>query len=152
MGVEERVLELLEAAAQRLQVQPPRLDDYGTGGIDLEDGFRLSIVAPPFVGFIYVAAPICMLGRPDDRSVTRRALEMNYMVTQTRGATLAIDPDANQLLLCTRLRLETLTAELLAEELSSIDAASRSIRERLLDSPEAEPADVKLSAPGYLSV
>jgi hypothetical protein len=152
MSVDEKLRSILEGAARSLEVAPPQLDELGTGGIDLADGFRLSIFAPPFVGFVYLAAPICMLGRPDDKAVYRRALEINYMVTETQGGTLAIDPEANQLLLCTRLRLQTLTAEILAEEISAVDAVSRKLREALLESQGSEEADRTRSTPGYLSV
>lgn len=147
MASTDEFVSILARAAMQLELTATQPDEFGVCSVDLEDGYQLTIIAPPFVGFAYLAAPICLLDDLGGKSLYRRALESNYMLTQTRGATLAIDPDANQLLLCSRLRLETLSAEILAEEIDAIGAASQKLRETLLAS--AAPAEQGMpGAPG----
>lgn len=134
MTENNRFRSVLERAAKLLKIESPEIDALGTGGIKLEDGYEISLIAPPFDDFVYLAAPICFLDGRDERALCRAALESNYMLTETRGATLAIDPDTNQLILCTGLRLASLSPEVLAEEIASIDEVSQQLRAKFLDS------------------
>lgn len=155
MAAENDFSILLAGAVQQLDLTATQPDEFGVCSIDLDDGYQLTVIAPPFVGFAYLAAPVCLLDGLDGKALYRRALESNYMLTQTQGATLAIDPDANQMLLCSRLRLETLTAEILAEEIDSMAAASQQLRESMLASTtpaeEGEPSGRGMSGGGFLA-
>ncbi len=123
---------LLKKAAELLEWDLPSPDAFGGYSIKMEDGFHCSILAPPHVPFVYLAIPILLLDNLDSKPLYRRALEANYMLSDTRGATLAVDPRANQLLVCSRLRISTLTGELLAEEIAEVVLASQTLREDLL--------------------
>jgi hypothetical protein len=129
---------ILGQAAKILEINCPQPDAFGACSISMKGGFQLSVIAPPFAGFVYLAAPICVLDHMDTKQLYRRALETNYMVTATRGTTLAIDPDANQLLVCVRFRLDMLTAEIFAKEVLSIGAVTEKLRETL---PSVQGAD-----------
>jgi hypothetical protein len=128
---------ILQDAARQLGLTVPDADEFGVCSVGLDDGFYLSIICPPFSEFAFLATPISILDHLDRKSLYRRALESNYMLSATRGATLAIDPQANQLLVCSRLRLESLTADVLGEEISAIVAGARNLRETLLAEPVA---------------
>lgn len=144
---------ILALAAKQLGIDCPALDAMGVGGITGEDGYEISIIAPPFDPFAYLAAPICFLEGTEEKALSRRALECNYMLTRTRGATLAIDPDANQLILCAGLRLASLSAEVLAEEIASMGEVARDLREQFLAPPDsAEPSGTEETVPGVIRV
>lgn len=123
---------ILQGAAQQLELPLPDADEFGVYSVALDDGFYLSIISPPFSEFAFLATPISILDHLDRKSIYRRALESNYMLSATRGATLSIDPQANQLLVCSRLRLVSLTVDILVEEILAIVAGAGTLRETLL--------------------
>lgn len=128
---DDRFLPILEQSAKILGIDCPQLDTLGTCDIAYKDEFQLSVIAPPFTGFVHLAAPVCLLDLPGSEKMYRRALEANFMLSETRGATLAIDANRNQLLLCIRFPLETLTAERFADALVALGTVAEKLREEL---------------------
>jgi len=131
MTSDQHFLPILEQTAKILEIATPELDSLGTCNISFADDFQLSIVAPPFTGFVYLAAPVCMVNDAGSDQLYRRALETNYMLSATRGATLAIDSSVNQLLLCIRFPLDTLTPQVLADALVSMADVAEKLRKTL---------------------
>ena len=123
---------LIQSTVSQLGLQLPAQDEFGAYSIQLEDGFYLSIIGAQDSELVYLATPISILDHLDNKGLYRRALEANFMLIDTRGATLAIDSTANQLLICSSIRTDQLDTGRLSEEIRSIIQAAQELRISLL--------------------
>ena len=78
-------------------------------------------------------------------------LKSNYGCVETEGATLALDPDGEQVCLCLALPLAGVDYLAFENVLANFATAARNWRERLA-SPDANPADKPPSDPSWRGI
>lgn len=135
---------LIKSSVSQLGLQLPAQDEFGAYSIQLEDGFYLSIMSSQDPDYVYLATPISILDHLDNKALYRRALEANFMLIDTRGATLAIDSIANQLLICSSTRADHLDEETLSNEIRSIVSAAQELRISLLNNLDNKMEDTSI--------
>jgi len=131
MTSDDSFVPVFNEACGILGLLPPQIEQSESADLDLGRDFLVSVIALRAMDFIYIVAPICLLDNLNTRAFYRRALEANYMLSETSGATLGIDEHSHQMVLCARFRLQTLTGAMLADELLRLAAVAERLRNDL---------------------
>ena len=91
---------ITKAIAAQLGTGTLEQDDDGLVQLEYNGGITLTLFSPADSGALYLAASLLELPTVTSPAFLERLLQMNFLLFDTRGATLSIDEDGRQVHLC----------------------------------------------------
>lgn len=108
-------------------------DEDGLYQIEYDTRLALSVFSPPDSGALYFASSLIDIDDQAPIEFFRRLLQMNFLLLQTRGASLSIDDEGRQVHLCLSLPFDLLDERKLPDLMSGFIETSLEVQARLLD-------------------
>jgi hypothetical protein len=115
MDTRERAQELLAAYGQIAGISGLKFEPHGCARLLFEDGVAVDLEIDTAADCIQVYGVLGAVPAGEREALYRRLLEGNLFCTQTRGATLAVDPVQEEVLICRRIELGSASPAGLAE-------------------------------------
>jgi hypothetical protein len=104
---EREILESgLQRVAQLMGIPALELDADGMCTLEYRGEVSLTLIAPQGSGALYLSAALGLPPAGDRLAFYERLLQLNFLLLETHGATLALDDQAHEVHLCYALDLE----------------------------------------------
>lgn len=141
--------DVIQAIATAMAVPDLRLDEQGCARLRVDDTIDVNFEASANSHLLHVYATLGPLPSKDRESCFERLLSANLFGADTGGATLAIDAEFNEVVLCTDIGNHGWTGELIMSRLGRFIDAAITWRDRI-GLPPGDAAD-PASAPSFSS-
>jgi len=128
------------------EMESLELDSDGSCSFLTNDGTEITLIAPPLHGTLYLASTICPvsdLGTEEKSGLMEKALQRNFLLRGTEGATLSLDDESESLILCQTQPIEEMDASRFVDLVGSFIENSVKQRAKFLQSipPAGSPSD-----------
>jgi hypothetical protein len=131
MDPQDKAQEVLAAYGSQVGLPNLKFEPHGCARLMFQDALAIDLEIDRAANCVQIYSVLGPLPPGDREPLFRRLLEGNLFGTQTRGATLSIDPVRDEVLISQRFDLPSGTAQGMADFLDSFTAASRQWRSKL---------------------
>lgn len=132
--------EVIQAIATALGAPDLKLDDQGCARLRVDDTIDVNFEASRSSHLLHVYCALGPVPASDRERTFEQLLTANLFGADTGGATLAIDAEFDEIVLCTDIGNHGWTAELILSRLQRFIDAALGWRERFADLHTAEEA------------
>lgn len=121
--------------------QPLRFDDQGCARLTVDSHLHIDFERDADADLIQLYSVLGPMPARDNEALYRQLLEANLFGLETAGATLSIDPDQREIVLCRTIRAEGTAAPAFVQLVERFIAAAEQWKERVAaHSSSAGPA------------
>lgn len=130
--------DLLTALAKELKLDSLAFDEDNMCMLQGEDGMTLTLLLHEDQSSLTFAAGIYLLSNSNNRNALyEKLLKMNFLLLETQGATFSIDEEAQEVVLCRQLQIESLDAAHFLDFVFDFLVLTSWLREQLMQWPTA---------------
>ena len=128
----QQAVAVLAAESQVSDLAP---DVDGLVQLEYDSTIMLTAFSPDGSEALYLAASLMELPQPVDARFYERLLKMNFLLLDTRGATLSLDEEGRQVHLCLCVPFESLSDDALSRIISGFLETALSLQSALAAAP-----------------
>ncbi len=136
MNTQDRINNMLREISYKIGLGLPTLDGNGVCAMRYDDKFNFVIEVPDCSDHIFFYSPL-VAQQENDAQVYKKLLQYNFLCMDTEGATLAIDKENGDIVLCRTRVMGTLDAlrleSIINEFLTTADKWYTKLRQLLQD-------------------